>query len=34
MTGVGAMSTSVADWQAFRRAGEGGTLNVRLMATC
>ncbi len=32
ITGVGAMSTSVADWQAFRRAGEGGTLNVRLMA--
>ncbi len=32
VTSVGAMSTSVADWQAFRRAGEEGTLNVRLMA--
>ena len=32
VTGVGSMSTSVADWQAFRRAGEGGRLNVRLMA--
>ena len=26
------MSTSVADWGAFRRAGEAGRLNVRLMA--
>ena len=26
------MSTSVADWNAFRRAGEAGRLNVRLMA--
>jgi predicted amidohydrolase YtcJ len=32
VTGVGSMSTSVADWQAFRRAGEAGRLNVRLMA--
>ena len=24
VTGVGSMSTSVADWQAFRRAGEAG----------
>ena len=31
VTGVGSMSTSVADWQAFRRAGEAGRLNVRLM---
>lgn len=32
VTSVGSMSTSIADWQAFRRAGEEGTLNVRLMA--
>jgi len=32
VTGVGSMSTSVADWNAFRRAGEAGTLNVRLMS--
>ena len=32
VTGVGSMSTSIADWQAFRRAGEAGRLNVRLMA--
>ena len=32
VTGVGSMSTSLADWQAFRRAGEAGHLNVRLMA--
>ena len=32
VTGVGAMSTSVADWQAFRRAGEAGRLQVRLMS--
>ncbi|MFL6726565.1 MAG: amidohydrolase [Sphingomicrobium sp.] len=31
VTGVGSMSTSVADWEAFRRAGEAGRLNVRLM---
>jgi predicted amidohydrolase YtcJ len=31
VTGVGSMSTSLADWNAFRRAGEAGTLNVRLM---
>jgi predicted amidohydrolase YtcJ len=31
VTGVGSMSTSVADWQAFRRAGEAGRLNMRLM---
>jgi predicted amidohydrolase YtcJ len=32
VTGVGSMSTSVADWDAFKRAGEAGTLNVRLMS--
>jgi len=32
VTGVGSMSTSVADWETFRRAGESGRLNVRLMA--
>jgi len=32
VTGVGSMSTSLADWAAFQRAGEAGRLNVRLMA--
>ena len=32
VTGVGSMSTSVADWEAFRRAGQAGRLNVRLMS--
>ncbi|MES2137907.1 MAG: amidohydrolase, partial [Pseudomonadota bacterium] len=32
VTGVGSMSTSVDDWKAFRRAGEAGRLNVRLMS--
>jgi predicted amidohydrolase YtcJ len=32
VTGVGSMSTSVGDWNAFRRAGEAGRLNVRLMS--
>jgi predicted amidohydrolase YtcJ len=32
VTGVGSMSTSVDDWQAFRRAGEAGRLNVRLIS--
>jgi predicted amidohydrolase YtcJ len=32
VTGVGSMSTSVADWDAFRRAGDAGRLNVRLMS--
>src|SRR5438270_10501167 len=32
VTGVGSMSTSIADWGAFNRAGEAGRLNVRLMA--
>ena len=31
VTGVGSMSTSLADWNTFRRAGDGGRLNVRLM---
>jgi predicted amidohydrolase YtcJ len=30
-TGVGSMSTSLEDWNTFRRAGEAGRLNVRLM---
>jgi predicted amidohydrolase YtcJ len=32
VTGVGSMSTSLEDWNAFRRSGEAGKLNVRLMA--
>ena len=32
VTSVGAMSVSVADWKAFRRAGQAGRLNVRLMS--
>ena len=32
VTGVGSMSTSLADWQAFNRAGQAGTLQVRLTA--
>jgi hypothetical protein len=32
VTGVGSMSTSLADWQTMRRAGEAGKLQVRLMA--
>ncbi|MGE5562672.1 MAG: amidohydrolase [Bacillota bacterium] len=31
VTGVGSMSTSLDDWNAFRRAGDAGRLNVRLM---
>jgi predicted amidohydrolase YtcJ len=31
VTGVGSMSTSLEDWSAFRRSGEAGTLQVRLM---
>jgi predicted amidohydrolase YtcJ len=31
ITGVGSMSTSLDDWNAMRRAGEGGRLNERLM---
>ena len=32
VTGVGSMSTSIADWQAFKRAGSAGALQVRLIA--
>jgi len=31
VTGVGSMSTAIADWEAMKRAGAAGTLNVRLM---
>lgn len=31
VTGVGSMSTSLDDWNTFRRAGDAGTLRVRLM---
>jgi predicted amidohydrolase YtcJ len=31
VTGVGSMSTSLDDWNTFRRSGEAGKLNVRLM---
>ena len=31
VTGVGSMSTSLDDWDTFRRAGDQGRLNVRLM---
>jgi hypothetical protein len=31
VTGVGSMSTSLDDWNAFRRAGDVGKLQVRLM---
>jgi predicted amidohydrolase YtcJ len=32
VTGVGSMSTSLADWNAFKRAGDANRLHVRLMA--
>jgi predicted amidohydrolase YtcJ len=32
ITGVGSMSTSLGDWQAMKRLGESGGLNVRLIA--
>jgi hypothetical protein len=32
VTAVGSMSTSVDDWNTFRRAAEAGRLNVRLMS--
>jgi hypothetical protein len=32
VTGVGAMSTSLDDWNTYRRAGDAGRLRVRLMA--
>jgi hypothetical protein len=31
VTGVGSMSTSLTDWNAMKRAGDAGQLNVRLM---
>jgi hypothetical protein len=31
VTGVGSMSTTLSDWQAMRRAGDAGRLNVRFM---
>lgn len=31
VTGVGSMSTSLDDWNTFRRAGNAGSLRVRLM---
>ena len=31
VTGVGSMSTALGDWNAMRRAGEAGKLNVRFM---
>ena len=31
VTGVGSMSTSLADWNTFRRAGDANSLDVRLM---
>ena len=31
VTSVGSMSTSIDDWNTFRRAGDAGTLKVRLM---
>ncbi len=31
VTGVGSMSTSLADWNTFKRSGDAGTLQVRLM---
>lgn len=32
VTSAGDMGTSTADWQAFRRAGDAGTLNVRVFS--
>jgi predicted amidohydrolase YtcJ len=32
ITSVGSMSTSLADWETFRRAGENGKLQVRLIS--
>ncbi|MEP7130622.1 MAG: amidohydrolase [Sphingomicrobium sp.] len=32
VTAAGSMSTSVADWETFRRAGESGRLKVRLIS--
>jgi predicted amidohydrolase YtcJ len=32
VTGVADMGTTIEDWQSFRRAGDGGWLNVRIMS--
>jgi predicted amidohydrolase YtcJ len=32
VTAVADMGTSIADWQSFRRAGDAGTLQIRIMA--
>lgn len=32
VTGVADMGTSIEDWQSFRRAGDAGTLRVRIMS--
>ncbi|MBS0475051.1 MAG: amidohydrolase, partial [Proteobacteria bacterium] len=32
VTGVADMGTSIQDWQAFRRAGDNGSLRVRIMS--
>ncbi|MGH6785708.1 MAG: amidohydrolase [Novosphingobium sp.] len=32
VTAAADMGTSIEDWQAFRRAGDNGTLNVRIMS--
>ena len=32
ITAVADMGTSIEDWQAFRRAGDAGTLNLRIMS--
>jgi predicted amidohydrolase YtcJ len=32
VTAVGSMSTSIDDWNTFKRAGAAGTLNVRMMS--
>ncbi len=32
ITAVADMGTSIEDWQSFRRAGDGGWLNLRIMA--
>lgn len=32
VTAIADMGTTIEDWQAFRRAGDNGTLNLRIMA--
>ena len=32
VTAVADMGTSIEDWQSFRRAGDGGQLNIRIMS--